>query len=115
MEFGFLKNKRRFVSQNIEIRPLWDIDQKISCFNDYARLSKGWCYPPIKIADQTFFEKKYNKPIEIQSNWHTLPATHTITLHSYDDDKVKFLLLGVSFVMGLYLSPAGYYCLGKIP
>ncbi len=115
MEFGFLKNKRRFVSQNIEIRSLWDIDQKICWFNKNARLSRGWYYPPMKIADQNFYEKKHNKSCEIQSEWHILPATHTITLHPYDDEKVKFLLLGVSFVMGLYLSPAGFYCLGKIP
>jgi hypothetical protein len=115
MEFGFLLNRRRFVVDNVEIRPLWDIEESISWFYREARVCNGWIYPPLQNASQNHREKNNNIECEIPSKWFLFEPTHTLTIHPYDQEKVKFLILCLGFLFGIYLAPAGYYCLGKVP
>lgn len=58
MEFGFYTSHRRVVVDNIEVIPMWDLDEKISLMHKEAIASNGWIYPPIIEARQDFDEKE---------------------------------------------------------
>lgn len=116
MEFGFLKDTTRVVADNIEIKPMWDIEEKINRLYQMAVVSKGWIYPPLIEAEQNFYEKKYFKAIpQIPAKFFVVEPTHAITINPHDEEKLRFLILSYGFLKGLYLSPAGYLCLHRIP
>lgn len=116
MEFGFLKNTTRVIVDNIEIKPMWDIEDKINKLHKTAVVSNGWIYPPLVKAKKNFFEEKCFKiEPQLPASFFTIEPTHTITIQPHDDEKLKFLILSYGFLNGLYLSPAGYLCLHRIP
>ncbi|MEZ8292201.1 hypothetical protein [Vibrio sp. 10N.237.312.B06] len=113
MEFGLLKSNRRYVADDIEIRPLWDIDRVISEFQYEANISDGWIYPPL-VEARKLKREAHTKKFDVFAEYYTLPATHSIIFHPYDYEKSKFLILGIGFFFGVYLSPAEYYNIGKV-
>lgn len=115
MEFGFYLNKKRYLTDNIEIKPLWDIDESLSWFYNEARVCKGWLYPEDQSCDQNSQEKINNKHCTVPVKWFSLEPTHSITIYPYDSEKLKFLILCLGFINGIYLTPAGYYFLEKVP
>lgn len=116
MEFGFLKEKSRVVVENIEIKPMWDIDEKIERLHKFAVVSKGWIYPPLESGIHNFSEKKnFKVKPQLPTQFLTIEPTHSITIYPYDVEKLKFLILVYGFLQGLYLSPVEYLCLNRIP
>jgi len=116
MEFGFIKEKSRIMVENIEIKPMWDIDEKIDRLHRMAVVSNGWIYPPLETGVHNFSEKdKFKVQPQLPAKFFTIEPTHSITIHTHDDEKLKFLILAYGFLLGLYLSPAEYLCLHRIP
>lgn len=116
MEFGFLTDTRRVFIDNIKIKPLNDFDETIKRFYQTAFVSNGWVYPPLVKANQNFMEKKkFKNEAKLSSNFFVFEPTHSITVLPFDDEKIKFLILAFGFLNGVYLSPAGYLCLNRIP
>lgn len=114
MKFGFLNDKGCFIADKIEIKPLGDIDRSINWLKTQAKVSDGWIYPPMKPAKKSNREK-HSEEFDVFSEYFTIEPTHEITMNPYDSNKAKFIILGVGFFFGVYLSPAGYYNLGKTP
>lgn len=116
MEFGFLKEKFRVVAGNIEIKPMGDIDEKIDRMHRLAVVSNGWIYPPMEDGAHNFSEKnKFKVKPQLPAKFFTTEPTHSITIYPHDDEKLRFLILAYGFLLGLYLSPAEYLCLYRIP
>lgn len=116
MEFGFLKDTRRVAVDNIEVKPLPDINDKIDRLHEFALVSDGWIYPPLEQGHQNFSEEKTFKiKPQLPANYFTVEPTHSITIHPHDDEKLRFLILAYGFLMGLYLNPAEYLFLHRIP
>ncbi|SMD13612.1 hypothetical protein SAMN02746065_1508, partial [Desulfocicer vacuolatum DSM 3385] len=114
MEFGFLVDRRRYVGSNFEIAPLDDIQDSIDWLNNEARVSKGWIYPPLIELPLDPSEKK-RLPVKDSATWYRFEATHTIRISHDDPDKIRFLILGLGFLFGIYLSPTGYNYIGRVP
>jgi hypothetical protein len=90
MEFGFLKNTRRVVVDNIEIKPISDINDKIARLYNFAVVSDGWIYPPLEQVHQSADEQKNFKiKPKLSSNFFTIEPTHSITIHPHDDEKLR--------------------------
>jgi len=116
MEFGFLIDRRRVVINNIEIKPLNNFEETINRFYQSATVSNGWVYPPLVNTNRNFTEKKrFKVEGKIASIFFLFEPTHSITIYPFDEDKVKFLILAFGFLNGLYLSPAGYLYLNRVP
>lgn len=113
MEFGLLTSKCCYVTDDIKIRPLWDIDRVISKLHVEMNISDGWIYPPLVEAHKSKLEAD-TKKFDVFKEYYTLPATHSITFHPFDYEKAKFLILGIGFFFGVYLSPAEYYKIGRV-
>lgn len=116
MEFGFLISGNRIVVDNIEIKPIWNLRDKIDKFYQTAPVSDGWIYPPITKATLASSEKgKFNNIAEMPARIFSIDPTHAITIYPYDSEKIKFLILAYGFLNGVYLNPAGHYCIRKTP
>jgi hypothetical protein len=116
MEFGFYTSHRRVVVDNIEVKPMWDLDEKISLMYKKAIASNGWIYPPLIEARQDFDEKeKFKTNPKLPATFFYSEATHSITIFPHDSEKLRFLILAFGFLNGIYLSPAGYLCIRRIP
>jgi len=117
MEFEFLLDNRRFDVDGIEIKPRHDHEEIVRRFYETAYVGNGWVYPPLKTVSLTATEssKFKNQASKVTSNFFTVQPTHSITIHPHNEEKAKFLILSYGFLHGLYLSPAGYLCLNKIP
>ncbi|MBY8157648.1 hypothetical protein KW508_06495 [Vibrio fluvialis] len=113
MEFGFLKSCNRYVSDSIEIRPLWDVEESIYWLETEAEISDGWIYPPIVEAKKLPCER-HSKKFSLPSSYHLVPATHSIIFRPYSEQKARFLILGIGFFFGVYLSPAEYYNIDRV-
>ena len=103
-------------AQRREIKPMWDVKDKISRLHKMAIISNGWIYPPLVEVEQNSSEKKCSgiKP-QLPAKFFTVEPTHTITIHPNDDEKLRFLILSFGFLKGIYLSPAEYLCLHRVP
>ncbi|WP_264877870.1 hypothetical protein [Vibrio agarivorans] len=113
MDFGFLNSNSHYISDNIEILPRQDIDRVISEVRTNENMSDGWIYPPLIEACKSKQESN-TKKFKVFADCYTLPATHCINFHPYNPDKAKFLILGVGFFFGVYLSPATHYKMWRV-
>lgn len=114
MEFGFLFDNRRYITSNIEIIPLSDIDKSFDWLTNKARLSKGWIYPPLTELPLAH-DEKHKQKIQESAVWYRFNPTHTVRISPDDPEKLKFIILGLGFLFGVYLSPAGYQCISRVP
>ena len=87
--------------------------KRLNGFMTMTEVSDGWLYPPLIDANKSQKEKG-TKKFQVFADYHLVPCTHLITFSSYSEDKAKFLILGIGFFFGVYLSPIDYYKLGKV-
>ncbi len=116
MLFGFLINNENILFDDVEIKPLPDIQDKIDRFYENVSVSNGFIYPPLQELDKTKEEeRKFASKTMVNSAFYTLESTHSISKSNYDEEKIKFLILAYGFLHGVYLRPDGYLCIKKTP
>ena len=117
MKFGFLIDKTEVTCSGFTIKPLPDYAEIVDSFYSNVHVSKGWIYGPekelVKNADE---KKKFSQcgPI-MPDSFYRMIATHEIVASSGDEEYLRFLVLGYGFLQGLYLTPEGYSCIGRVP
>ena len=95
---------------------MWNLWAKINRLYSDRNLSDGWIYPDIGSGKQNFEERKNSQKLpKLQQNFFIVEPTHAITIYPYNEEKIKFLILCYGFLKGVYLSPAGYLCMNKVP
>lgn len=117
MKFGFLTDNREFECSDFSIVTVDNFDKTLETFYDHFPVSDGWIYgPKTKLKKTTQEEKKFRQlaPI-ISSSFYLMPTTHEIKSSITDEAHLKFLILGYSFLQGLYLNPQGHSFLNRIP
>jgi len=117
LKFGFLIDRHDFKCKEFEIFPVSDFEKILAKFYEFNSVSKGWIYGPEVELKQSSKEKiKFIKPGPIScSSFYTISSTHEIKSNFCDDEHLKFLILGYSFLQGLYLIPEGHSYLGRVP
>lgn len=118
MKFGFLKDKYEFEFNDFLITVVPDYDEIINGIYKSANVSNGWIYGPRKELKQTSNEKKiFNQtgPIISDSFYRISPTHEIISNNKEDEDHLRFLILGYSFLQGLYLVPENYSYLNRTP
>lgn len=116
MLFGFLIHHQNILFDDVEIKPLPDIQDKIDRFHKNASVSNGFIYPPLQELDKKNEEKsKFASKTKVNSVFYTLESTHSISKSNSDEEKIKFLILAYGFLHGVYLRPDGYLCIKKTP
>jgi hypothetical protein len=118
MKFGFLTDKREIHCKDFSIQPVTNFEEIISRFYESARVSNGWIYgPEVELKKNSREEKRFKNrgPICSSSAYH-IESTHEITTGTVTEDNLlRFLIIGYSFLQGVYLSPDSDIVLWKIP
>lgn len=115
MKFGFLIDKKSFECSRFRVLPISDFDRTIEEFYQSAHVSNGWLYGPERQLTRTTFEdRKFSQrgPVNCLS-FFSISPTHEIISNTYTEEHLRFLILGYSFLQGLYLTPEGYLNLGR--
>jgi hypothetical protein len=95
MHFGFLPQSLDVSSSKISIRCIADWRKMLADIISQGRVSNGWLQMPLRDVHQ--------------AGRYELPVTHNIELHgSQDDERLRFLVLVLGFLLGLRLVPQGW-------
>ncbi|MFW5451757.1 MAG: hypothetical protein ACKE9I_09170 [Methylophagaceae bacterium] len=117
MKFGFLIDGQEFKCSDFSIKTVPGYDEIIDNFYELVHVSNGWIYGPKKELQQSTEERKKFKqsgPI-ISDSFYRMAPTHEIISHNKNEEHLRFLILGYSFLQGLYLTPENYSCLDRSP
>lgn len=115
MKFGFLIDKTSFECSCFRVAPLSEFDCVMEEFYQSAHVSNGWFYGPEQELKKTTNESRKFKergPINCLS-FFRISTTHEITSNACSEEHLRFLILGYSFLQGVYLTPEGYLNLGR--
>lgn len=115
MKFGFLTDRKSFECNGFKVAPVSELDDVLERFYESVHVSNGWLYGPEEYDKKSSMENKKFKnrgPINCSSFFRVNP-THEIVANTYNDDHLRFLILGYGFLQGLYLTPEGYSYLGR--
>ena len=117
MKFGFLIDRQEVRCSDFSILILPNFEDKLKHFYETAKVSNGWVYGPeieLQKSSNELKEFKQRGPINCHSAY-LLPPTHKIKPDIYDEEYLRFLVMGYGFLQGLYLSPEGYSYLWRVP
>lgn len=117
MKFGFLMDSKEFSCKSFSIKTVANYDQVIKLFYETTNVSQGWIYGPERELQKSIEETKKFKlrgPI-VCDDFYRLEPTHEIISDIDDDQYLRFMVLGYGFLQGLYLTPEGYSCIGRVP
>lgn len=115
MKFGFLTDRKSFDCNGFKITTAPEFDDVLEEFYQSMHVSNGWFYGPEEELKKSSAENdtfKDRGPINCSSFFRIKP-THQIIANGYDDNHLRFLILGYGFLQGLYLTPEGYLYLGR--
>lgn len=116
MKFGFLIDNKSITFDEFQINPVENFDHLLARFYETARVSNGWFYGPEQNLKKSLKEEgKFSAKAPSQNalSFRICP-THEINSNFYDEDHLKFLVLGYGFLQGLYLIPEGQSYIGKV-
>ncbi|MCF7971919.1 MAG: hypothetical protein K9L22_12240 [Methylococcaceae bacterium] len=115
MKFGFLTDRTSFECDGFKITTASNFDDVLEKFYQSMHVSNGWFYGPEEQLKKSSAENdkfKERGPINCSSFFRIKP-THQISANGYDDNHLRFLVLGYGFLQGIYLTPEGYSYLGR--
>ncbi len=116
MRFGFLIDPKKFECDGFRIAPVSDFYSIFENFKSSVSVSNGWFYGPKTELFKSANEKRLfsSKSLVVHSSFFLMNPTHEIVSSKhYDNDHLRFLILGYGFLQGLYLTPKDYLYLNR--
>ncbi|MEE3877901.1 hypothetical protein [Vibrio sp. YYF0003] len=116
MNFGFFNNKNSYKTNEIKITPLESIHETLKWLQTDAPTSHGYIYPALESQQKFHFERDASS-VALPQRYIKTIATHRLefTQSNQTDEKARFIILGLGFFNGQYLTPEGQYQLTRMP
>lgn len=117
LKFGFLIDKKEFECSDFSIKMVDEFDEVLNSFYENIQVSNGWIYgskTELKKSSKEMEKFKQPGPI-VHDNFYRMNATHEIKTSITNEEHLKFLVMGYSFLQGVYLVMDGHSCLGRVP